>query len=133
MLHAFGGLVPKAMFVFLPLMALVMLPLYHSPPRYYVEHLVFFLHAQTALFLTMLVGLLLSEAAEWLPRLGPVAAVGGTILFWYAVWYVYAAMRRYYGQSFGRTFWKFAVVFIAYLTCVGIALGGALIVSALLT
>jgi hypothetical protein len=40
--HAFGCHIPRMMFAFLPLMALVMLPLYRQPRRYYVEHLVFF-------------------------------------------------------------------------------------------
>jgi hypothetical protein len=96
MLHAFGSLFPKMMFVFLPLMAVFMLPLYRSPPRYYVEHLVFFLHLQSALFLAMILEMLLAAAAEALPRLNPLASSAGMILIWYAVWYVYAGMRKYY-------------------------------------
>jgi hypothetical protein len=57
------------MFVFMPLMALVMLALYHSPPRFYVEHLVFFLHLQSDLFLLMILQMLLLALSEAVPAL----------------------------------------------------------------
>jgi hypothetical protein len=133
MMHAFAGLVPKMMFVFLPLMALIMRPLYHSPARFYVEHLVFFLHLQSALFVAMILKMLLSAAADRLPFLSSIASIIGFVLFWYGVWYIYAAMHRYYGQSRMRTLGKFVAVAIAYLACFGLSLGGTLILSALLT
>jgi hypothetical protein len=114
-------------------MALIMLPLYHSPPRHYVEHLVFFLHLQSALFLAMLLDSVLTAAADAQPRLAALASIGGTILFWYAVWYVYAAMHKYYQQSRARTLGKFALVAIAYLICFSLSLSGTLLLSALLT
>jgi hypothetical protein len=133
MLHAFGSMVPKMMFVFLPLMALVMLALYHSPPRHYVEHLVFFLHLQSNLFLVMILGMLLSAAAVTWPVLDLVASVSAMVLFWYAVWYVCFAMRNYYGQAWPRTLVKFAVVMSAYLVCFALSLTGTLVLSALVT
>jgi len=48
---AFVANIPKMMFVFLPLLAVVMLLMYWRPRRYYVEHLVFFLHTHAAMFL----------------------------------------------------------------------------------
>ena len=53
-----------AWFVFLPLMALVMTLLYWFPRRYYVEHLVFFLHNHAALYLAMSLEILLRALAE---------------------------------------------------------------------
>ena len=53
--QAFIANIPKMMFVFVPLMALVMLMLYWRPRRYYVEHLVFFLHNHAAVFLLLLI------------------------------------------------------------------------------
>jgi hypothetical protein len=44
----------------------------------------------------MILELLLTAAADALPRLNPLAFIAGMILFWYAVWYVYAGMRKYY-------------------------------------
>lgn len=133
MLHEFGALVPKMMFVFLPLMALVMLALYHSPPRFYVEHLVFFLHLQSDLFLLMIVKMLLLALTRAVPAVAPLSSLVSLLLFGYAVWYVYAALRTYYGQGRGRTLLKYTAVVIAYLVCFGLSLLGTMILSALVT
>ena len=45
--------IPKAMFVFLPLLALAMKPLYWRPKRYYVEHLLFLIHNHAFVFLVL--------------------------------------------------------------------------------
>ena len=43
--------IPRAMFMFLPLLALVMKLLYWRPKRYYVEHLLFLIHNHAFVFL----------------------------------------------------------------------------------
>ena len=43
--------VPKMMFIFLPLIAMVMFVLYLGSGRYYVEHLLFFVHFHSFFFL----------------------------------------------------------------------------------
>ena len=129
--HAFMANVPKMMFVFLPLIALVMRLLYWSPRRYYVEHLVFFLHNHAALFLVMALNMLFGVAARALPVLGraePLATFG---VMCYAGWYVYRSMRRCYGQGRALTVAKLALVGIAYLVFLGITLLGTFVVSAL--
>lgn len=129
--HAFGSYVPRMMFVFLPLMALVMMPLYLAPRHYYVEHLVFFLHAHAALFLLLIADMLLGIGAHRLPHLGVVASVGDFAAACYAVWYVYRAMRRYYGNSRALTLAKLAVVGIAYQVFLAIMVAATLLLSAL--
>jgi hypothetical protein len=133
MMHAFGSFVPKMMFVFLPLVALVMLALYHNPKRYYVEHLVFLLHLQSAIFLTLIVEMLLAAAAASWQVLAPIASLGGVVLFWYALWYTCCALHGYYAQSWPRTLVKFVAVGLAYLVCIGLALSGTMLISALVT
>ena len=44
---------PRAMFVFLPLLALFMKLLYWRPKRYYVEHLLLLVHNHAFIFLAM--------------------------------------------------------------------------------
>jgi len=133
MLHEFGSIVPKMMFLFLPVMALMMLALYHSPARYYVEHLVFFLHLQSDLFLVMIVQMLIDRAAIAVPALDPVASLTGMVLFFYALWYSFSALRNYYGQGRTRTLAKFAAIAIAYLACFTLFLIATLALSALVT
>jgi hypothetical protein len=129
--HAFGSYVPKMMFVFLPLVALIMVPLYRTQHRYYVEHLVFFLHTHAALFLVMVGDMLLGMAARSLPYLSAVVTVGDFAAACYAVWYVYRAMRRYYGDTRALTLAKLAVVGIAYQIFLAIMVAATLLLSAL--
>jgi hypothetical protein len=131
-LHAFGANIPKMMFVFLPLMALVMVLLYWWPRRYYVEHLVFFLHTHAAIFLLMILNYLQQGLFESLPALH---WIGGWLTFagvLYAPWYVYRAMRNYYGQGRWLTLAKLTAVGFAYVVFLGVTLAATLAVSALL-
>jgi Protein of unknown function (DUF3667) len=112
--HAFTANMPKMMFVFVPMMALVMLILYWRPRRYYVEHLVFFIHNHAAVFLLLLIQALLSWIAVWLAWRAFKEWVF-VIITLYSVWYVYRAMRVYYGQGRLLTFAKLCVVSFTYL------------------
>ena len=129
--HAFGSYLPKMMFVFLPLVALIMVPLYRHPRHFYVEHLVFFLHTHAALFLVMIGDQLLSMAAQWLPHLGALETAGNLAATCYALWFVYRAMRRYYGDRRALTLAKLAVVGIAYQVFLAIMIMATLLLSAL--
>jgi hypothetical protein len=127
---AFVGYIPKMMFVFLPVMAAVMLLLYWRPRRYYVEHLVFFLHTHAAIFLLLLLYGPLSRVAAKLPSPNySEALTAGTVL--YALWYIYRAMRRYYGQRRWTTVAKLIAVGFAYVIFLAATLFATLIVSAL--
>ncbi len=129
--RAFVQNVPKAMFVFLPLIALVMRLLYWSPRRHYVEHLVFVLHNHAALFLAMILLALAGLAERLVPALGPVVGVLDVAWLCYAVWYVYRSTRRYYAQGRALTLAKLTLVSIAYLACLLLTLLGNFLVSAL--
>ena len=128
---AFLANVPKMMFVFLPMMALVMFLLYWRPRRYYVEHLVFFLHTHAAIFLILLLERALSWSTAALPALRPLGGFITPAAGVYAAWYVYRAMRVYYGQGRWFTLTKFFVVGFAYAVFFTITLGATLIISAL--
>ena len=119
------------MFVFLPLIALVMLLLYWFPRRYYVEHLVFVLHSHAALFLAMVLLTLVGLVARLGKAFEPVVTFGGLAVLCYACWYVYRATRRYYGQGRTLTLVKLALVGVAYVTCLLLTLLGNVVVSAL--
>ena len=124
--------IPKMMFVFLPLMALVMLLLYWWPRHYYVEHLVFFLHTHAAIFLLLLFELLLSRLAALLPLLLsalPYAQFAGLL---YCIWYVYRAMRVYYGQGRWLTLTKISVIAVAYMIFLSITFFATAILVALI-
>jgi hypothetical protein len=99
----------RALFLLLPLLALVMKALYRKPVRRYVEHLLFFVHNHAFLFLVLAVYALLTGFGSALrPILHPV--------LWIYVWlYFYAAIRRVYGQGWLLTAAKLGVLAGAYV------------------
>lgn len=116
--QAFLHNVPRALFLFMPLVAAFSMLLYWRPRRYYVEHLLFYVHNHAALFtlfglLTLLTAPIPGTAlSEWL----------GIALFFYLVWYLYKAMRTVFGQGRRRTVAKFIVIAFAYLVLGGITM-----------
>jgi hypothetical protein len=103
----------RAMFVFLPLMALFMKLLYWRPRRYYLEHLLLLLHNHAFVFLWMSVYLL---AVHWLTSSGWQTLLS-LVMSAYLVRYLYRSMRVVYAQSGPLTLVKFTVLLIAYLVC----------------
>lgn len=116
--EAFVHNVPRALFLFLPLLAAVMMLLYWRPRRYYVEHLLFFIHNHAGLF----VAFGLYSVLVTLPGMSTVEGWLGIALFVYLLWYLYRAMRTVYGQSRVRTVAKFMAVGFAYLVLGAITL-----------
>jgi hypothetical protein len=100
---------PRAMFVFLPLLAGVLLLLYWHPRHYYVEHLLFCLHNHAFAFLVVL---LAGIASLLLPF---AATLIGWVTTLYVVWYLYRSMRVMYGQGRLRTVAKLGVLAFMYL------------------
>ncbi len=109
--RAFLHNVPRAMFFLLPLIAAFMLLLYWRPRRYYVEHLLFCIHNHAMIFL---LGTLLVPVSWLLP--GGIASglLTAAILLW-LTWYLFRAMRVYYGQGRRRTFVKFLFMGSVYM------------------
>jgi hypothetical protein len=129
--HAFTANIPKMMFVFVPLMALVMLLLYWRPRRYYVEHLVFFLHNHAAVFLLLLIQAALSWVAAWLAW----RTFNGWVIAFislYTAWYIYKAMRFYYGQGRFLTVAKLCVVGFTYMIGFSATLLATLLLSVII-
>jgi hypothetical protein len=108
--------IPRAMFVFLPLLALCMKLLYWRPKRYYVEHLLFLVHNHAFVFLVMAIVMLIGM----IPGVGDHAWPLYWAAFFYMAWYIYRAMRNSYQQGRGLTVVKYLVLgylyFVAGLT-----------------
>lgn len=101
--------VPRAMFLFLPLLAAVMMLMYWRPRHYYVEHLLLFLHNHAFVFLLLLLSGLVSALLQGLSRWIDLAVT------LYIAWYAYRSMRVVYGQSRGLTVGKLVVLSFFYL------------------
>lgn len=111
--------VPRAMFLFLPLLGLVMKALYRRPRRHYVEHLLFFLHNHALIFLALTVYALLSAI---LPV--PIAWAFGAALWIYVPVYFFVSMLRVYDQGWVATAGKLAALSFVY-----VVLGGVMLAS----
>ena len=129
--------VPKMMFIFLPLIAGVMYVLYLGSGRYYVEHLLFFVHFHAYFFLGGLAIVLLDRGGALLRNTGVGGILGSagnflTVLFiLYTPYYLYRAMRRVYGQGRIVTLAKYSMLGIGYLFFLSLTAVGLLFYTAL--
>jgi hypothetical protein len=101
---------PKVLFISLPLFALILnLLYYHRKDLYYVDHGIFSVHLYIFSFLVLLGIFGLNQAQH---------ATGWRLIDWlefalvvYAFVYYFKAMRTFYGQSRGKTFLKYILLF----------------------
>ena len=106
--------VPAALFVLLPLMALVLKFLYPLSKRYYVEHLLFVVHNHSFIFLILILQILFTRLGALLrvPETPIDAAVLAVSL--YVPVYLYKSLRRVYEQGRFFTIVKFSMLGFAY-------------------
>jgi hypothetical protein len=117
-------------------MALVMYFLYIGSGRYYVEHLLFFVHFHSFFFLAGIAVEALEEAT--LASSGVLSSVFEfsenalvVVLTIYVPYYLYGAMRRVYQQGRGWTLAKFGALVIAYIVSLALTGVGLLVYTAL--
>jgi hypothetical protein len=101
--------VPRALFLFLPLLAGAMMLMYWRPRHYYVEHLLLFVHNHAFAFVLLLLAGLVSSL---IPVLS--STVDAAVMLC-LLWYMYRSMRVVYGQGRWLTLGKFAVLSFFYL------------------
>ena len=98
---ALENLLPKVMFVVLPLVALVLFWVYRRQRPLYLENLVFVLHFQSFYYLVGTCALLLAAGIALLA--GHRQAIGELFEFGLYLWsvvYLFLAMRRVYRPAF---------------------------------
>jgi hypothetical protein len=127
--------VPIALIVLLPLMALVLKVLYPLSRRYFVEHLLFFVHFHAFFFLILILQILFARLAGLLgPEDGVIDTISTLILVatsFYIPVYLYKAMRHVYGQGHLVTIPKYFMLSIAYVTGAAFTMLGAFLVALL--
>lgn len=94
---------PTVIFLMLPCYALLLQLLYFRRRKYYVEHFVFGLHTHAFAFVLFTV-ILLASRISWL---------GGPLMLW-LICYGYLALRRYYGDGWLSSLFKYAVLGALY-------------------
>jgi hypothetical protein len=128
--HVVLATLPKAMFIFLPLIAFLNMLLYWRPRYRYAEQLLFFVHLHAFYFSIAILLLLSNEAADSWPKLGGVAGFLSTILGWTLPVYSVMAMRRVFRRSWLGTAFKAVVLFFVYSIVAGLTVAGVFVYAA---
>jgi hypothetical protein len=131
--HIAVGTAPKAMFLFLPLVAFLHTLLYWRPRHKYAEDLLFFLHVHAFFFSVMTLAVLTSAASDAWPAFGRVEdrLLLLPLLLWTLPVYTVIAMRRVFGRSWTGTLVKAAALFVVYMVVLGITAAGIFIYAML--
>jgi len=108
--------IPAALVILLPFMALVLKALYPLSRRYYVEHLLFFVHFHAFFFLMLTLQILFSRFAAMLSIPENAIAIIIFATSFYVPVYLFIGMRTVYGQGRLVTSLKFVVLTISYAT-----------------
>lgn len=130
-LHGFIATFPKAMFLFLPLIAFLNMLLYWRPRYRYAEHLLFFVHLHAFYFSVAIVMLCLSDAVDAWPKLGGVGGFLETILGWTLPVYTVLSMRRVFRRGWLGTLVKGVALFFVYSIVFALTVAGVVVYAAL--
>jgi hypothetical protein len=120
--RAVGAAVPRVFFLFLPIFA-VLLKLFYRRQGYYLDHLVFSLYYHAFVFVVFSALFLMSRTDGLLPDF--MRRIVGLGLFVWLFAYLPIALRRVYGGSTWKTFFKLAGLGVTYFlvfTAIGIPL-----------
>ena len=125
--HVVETIVPKVMFVFLPLIALLQMLMYWRPRHRYAEHLLFFLHIHAFFFSIATLSLLTDVATGAWTAAKPVGDVVGVLLFLSVVFYSILALRRVFQHSWPKTLFKAVLLFFVYLSVMALGMAAVTI------
>ena len=122
---------PQILFVSLPMISFILYLLYIRRRKqfYYVNHAIFLIHIYIYSFINLLLYFIfekLKGVADW--------SIFGWLQFallMHAIWYVFKAMRNFYGQSWFKTFIKFLVLNLLTFIVIGILFSIFFVFSAL--
>ena len=108
--RAAGAAVPRILFLFLPIFALLLELFYRR--GYYLDHLVFSLYYHAFVFLVFSAMFLMSRTGGFLPGFVRTTVVIGFLIWLFA--YLPIALRRVYGGSKWKTFFKLVGLGVLY-------------------
>jgi hypothetical protein len=130
-LHLVINTLPKAMFIFLPLIAFLNMLMYWRPRYRYAEQLLFFVHLHAFYFSVAILLLLIAEAADSWPKLEGIAGFLSTALGWTLPVYSLLALHRVFRRSWLGTLFKGVVLFFVYSIVFGLTVAGVVVYAAL--
>jgi hypothetical protein len=123
--------IPIMMVIFIPVLALTMKLMYPFSRRFYVEHLIFFLHYHAFGFFLGILIIIVYEtgnAAEWSQFAWRSVAIPAST--WLPL-YLLIAMKKVYRQGLFATFFKFCMLFLVYVVGLAVSLTGVVFYTAM--
>jgi hypothetical protein len=129
--HVALSTMPKAMFLFLPLIAFLHMLMYWRPRYRYAEQLLFFVHLHAFYFSVATVMLLAFNAGQAWPKVHGASDLLRTLLNWCLPVYTVMAVRRVFTRSWVGAFFKTFVLFLVYMIVFGLTVGGVFVYAAL--
>ena len=119
-------LLPKVMFVVLPLVALVAFWVYRRQRPLYLENLIFVLHFQSFYYLISIVALLIAAGIAALTGAKSVGQILDLAVYVWTFVYLFIATRRVYRASIFKTSLGLLVVTLSYIVfwAAGLAVAG---------
>jgi len=122
--------IPPMMFLFLPIMALVMKLFYPLSGRYYAEHLLFLVHYHSFFFLLNIFVITVRAGGEMLaPGVLPLGWITAAAYIYLPV-YLFRALLVVYEQGFWGTAFKYVLLGLAYLAALVTTFMGLLLYTA---
>jgi len=131
--HAFLSSMPSALFLLVPVFALLLKLAYLGSGRLYLEHLVVALFSHAFLCLALLGQMLLALLSRWSAGYLPVAAVGldlAALALW--LWmpaYLLLMQKRVYAQGWPATLLRFVAVGAVYSALMALAVAAVFVLS----
>lgn len=123
--------IPIMMVIFIPVLALVMKLLYPLSKRFYVEHLVFYLHYHAFGFFVLTLLILVYEPGNLIGWSDTAWRSVSIIVTSYMAIYLFVAMRRVYRQGWLATSVKYFLLFMAYIVGLSLSLTGVVLYTAM--
>jgi hypothetical protein len=129
--HVALSAMPKAMFLFLPLIAFLHMLMYWRPRYRYAEQLLFFVHLHAFYFSVAILMVCISNAVDAWPQLEASGSILNTLLGWTLPLYTLAAMRRVFRRTWLGTLLTGVALFFVYMAVFGLTVLGVFVYAAL--
>jgi len=131
LMHLVFGILSKALFILLPLVAFFNMAMYWAPRYRYAEHLVFFVHLHAFFFSIAIVMLLLTSEPQSWPRMQALGSSSAMLLGCTAVVYAAMAVRRVFAKTWAAALMKTFVLSLIYLAMCALTTAGVFAVAIL--
>jgi hypothetical protein len=129
--HIAIGTMPKAMFVFLPLIAFLHMLMYWHPRHRYAEQLLFFVHLHAFFFSVAILMSAFAYAGRTWPRIGGMTDAVESLLGWWMPVYTVLAMRKVFRDGWAATLFKGVALFFVYTIVFGLTVAAVFVYAML--